>query len=57
MLGFRLIHSVKSQAQWPRWFMLAGVTPRSDGGGFSSIAATWRSTPPATAWESRWKAP
>lgn len=28
LLGFRLIHSVKSQAQWPRWFMLAGVTPR-----------------------------
>lgn len=24
---FRLIHSVKSQAQWPRWFALAGVTP------------------------------
>lgn len=24
---FRLIHSVKSQAQWPRWFGLAGVTP------------------------------
>lgn len=22
---FRLIHSVKSQAQWPRWFALAGV--------------------------------
>ncbi|GAB4071108.1 LysR family transcriptional regulator [Ancylobacter sonchi] len=24
---FRLIHSVKSQAQWPRWFALAGVQP------------------------------
>ena len=24
----RLIHSVKSQAQWPRWFALAGVEPR-----------------------------
>lgn len=24
---FRLIHSVKSQAQWPRWFALAGVAP------------------------------
>ena len=23
----RLIHSVKSQAQWPRWFALAGVEP------------------------------
>jgi LysR family glycine cleavage system transcriptional activator len=25
--GRRLIHSVKSQAQWPRWFALAGVEP------------------------------
>jgi LysR family glycine cleavage system transcriptional activator len=25
----RLIHSVKSQAQWPRWFALAGVEPRT----------------------------
>ena len=25
---FRLIHSVKSQAQWNRWFALAGVTPQ-----------------------------
>jgi LysR family glycine cleavage system transcriptional activator len=24
---FRLIHSVKSQAQWPAWFKLAGVQP------------------------------
>lgn len=24
---FRLIHSVKSQAQWPHWFELAGVGP------------------------------
>jgi LysR family glycine cleavage system transcriptional activator len=23
----RLIHSVKSQAQWPRWFALAGIEP------------------------------
>ena len=23
----RLIHSVKSQAQWPRWFAMAGVEP------------------------------
>ena len=27
LLGCRLIHSVKSQAQWMRWFGLAGVTP------------------------------
>ena len=25
---FRLIHSVKSQAQWSRWFALAGVQPQ-----------------------------
>lgn len=25
LLRFRLIHSVKSQAQWPHWFELAGV--------------------------------
>lgn len=25
LLRFRLIHSVKSQAQWPRWFDSAGV--------------------------------
>lgn len=24
---YRLIHSVKSQAQWPRWFALAGAVP------------------------------
>ena len=24
---FRLIHSVKSQAQWPAWFKLAGIQP------------------------------
>jgi DNA-binding transcriptional LysR family regulator len=24
---FRLIHSVKSQAQWPAWFRLAGIKP------------------------------
>ncbi|WP_439501582.1 LysR substrate-binding domain-containing protein [Aminobacter ciceronei] len=28
VLGYRLIHSVKSQAQWPRWLALAGVEPR-----------------------------
>ena len=28
LLECRLIHSVKSQAQWPRWFALAGVEPR-----------------------------
>jgi len=27
VLGFRLIHSVKSQAQWPRWLTLARVAP------------------------------
>ncbi|NHT77083.1 LysR family transcriptional regulator [Rhizobium sp. PP-F2F-G38] len=27
VLGHRLIHSVKSQAQWNSWFPLAGVTP------------------------------
>jgi LysR family glycine cleavage system transcriptional activator len=27
LLRFRLIHSVKSQAQWPHWFELAGVNP------------------------------
>lgn len=27
--GHRLIHSVKSQAQWTRWFALAGVEPRA----------------------------
>lgn len=26
--GFRLIHSVKSQAQWDRWFKLAGLHPQ-----------------------------
>ncbi len=25
--GLHLIHSVKSQAQWPQWFKLAGVAP------------------------------
>ena len=29
LLSLRLIHSVKSQAQWPRWFALAGVEPRT----------------------------
>lgn len=28
VLGYRLIHSVKSQAQWPRWLALAGVEPK-----------------------------
>ena len=27
LLGHRLIHSVKSQVQWPRWFALAGLQP------------------------------
>lgn len=27
VLEHRLIHSVKSQAQWPHWFSLAGVEP------------------------------
>jgi LysR family glycine cleavage system transcriptional activator len=26
--SYRLIHSIKSQAQWTRWFSLAGVEPR-----------------------------
>ena len=26
LLRFRLIHSVKSQAQWPHWFEFAGVS-------------------------------
>ena len=25
--GYRLIHSVKSQAQWPNWFTIAGAQP------------------------------
>lgn len=28
LLGYRLIHSAKSQAQWNNWFPLAGVTPQ-----------------------------
>jgi LysR family glycine cleavage system transcriptional activator len=28
VVGYRLIHSVKSQAQWPNWFTLAGVQPQ-----------------------------
>jgi DNA-binding transcriptional LysR family regulator len=28
LVGYRLIHSVKSQAQWPRWFSLAGLAPK-----------------------------
>src|SRR5918993_3666631 len=28
LLRYRLIHSVKSQAQWNRWFALAGVLPK-----------------------------
>ncbi|RJG46144.1 LysR substrate-binding domain-containing protein [Mesorhizobium sp. DCY119] len=27
LMQFRLIHSVKSQAQWPAWFKLAGIQP------------------------------
>jgi LysR family transcriptional regulator, glycine cleavage system transcriptional activator len=27
LTGYRLIHSVKSQLQWPRWFSEAGVEP------------------------------
>ena len=27
LASLRLIHSVKSQAQWPRWFALAGIEP------------------------------
>ena len=27
LFRFRLIHSVKSQAQWPHWFELAGLNP------------------------------
>lgn len=26
LFGYRLIHSVKAQAQWPRWFAIAGAT-------------------------------
>lgn len=29
LLSRRLIHSVKSQAQWPRWFAMAGVEQRT----------------------------
>jgi DNA-binding transcriptional LysR family regulator len=29
VLGYRLIHSVKSQAQWPNWFTLADVEPQA----------------------------
>jgi LysR family glycine cleavage system transcriptional activator len=42
---YRLIQSVKSQMQWPRWFAEAGST-----------GATWQSMPPATASASRSKA-
>ena len=43
---YRLIHSVKSQAQWNQWFALAGVCRKTGGAGSCSTAATWRSTQP-----------
>ena len=53
---FRLIHSVKSQAQWGRWFKLAGPPAAGTLAPRSSTAAIWRSTRPPPAWESRWRA-
>ncbi len=56
VLDFRLIHSVKSQAQWSRWLALADMSRRNAGGVSFSTAATWRLTRLSAAWVSRWKA-
>lgn len=53
----RLIHSVKSQAQWRRWFASPASNRVRDGARCYSIAAIWRSTRPLAALGSRLKVP
>ena len=56
LLSRRLIHSVKSQAQWPSWFAWPASNGGRDGARFCSIAVIWRLTPQRAAWASRLKA-